>query len=128
MSLGKMGARGGMGRLGAVSGGASGPQIQLSGSTIPDTATSGTTVGTLSVVRATGSPTFTLSSNPGALFSITGALLKTAATLSAGSYPITVHVTGMTPSVPDRAFLITVTHISANTGQPMGMLLSLTYA
>jgi hypothetical protein len=36
-------------------------------------------------------------------------LLKTAATLTAGSYPITVHVTGMTPAVPDAPFLINVT-------------------
>lgn len=94
-------------------GSAGAPQIRLSNATIPDTTASGSTVGILSVSGATGTPTFTLSSNPGALFSITGTALKTAAILSAGSYPITVHVTGMTPSPPDRAVVIFVTHASS---------------
>jgi hypothetical protein len=107
-------------------GGASGSQIQVSNSSIPDTTSIGSTVGTLSVSGSAGAYTYSLTSNPGSLFSITGPALKTAATLSAGPYPITIAAAG-TPTVPNRAFLITVTHVSANSGQPMGLLLALTY-
>lgn len=87
--------------------GAAGPQILLSNASIPDSTASGSTVGTLSVSNG-GTYTYSLTSNPGSLFSITGTALKTAATISAGSYSITVRATG-TPTVADRAFLITVT-------------------
>jgi len=94
--------------LGRLLFGKAGRQIQLSNSSIPDTTASGSTVGALSVSNSTGSYSFSLVSNPGALFSISGTTLKTASTLSAGSYPITVRATGA-PAVPDRSFLIVVT-------------------
>lgn len=84
--------------------------ILLSGTaSIPDNTTSGSTVGTLSVVGGSGTYTFTLTSNPGAHFSISAALLKTSGTLTAGSYPITVHADNGAGSTFDRNFSITVT-------------------
>lgn len=105
MGFGKLGARGGFGSLGIPGG--LGLRILLSNATIPDSTASGSTVGTLSASNG-GTYTYSLTSNPGALFSIVGTALKTASTLTAGSYPITVRATG-SPAVPDRAFLITVT-------------------
>lgn len=128
--FGRMGARGGFGR-GALLGGAgkSGPRIALSSATIADTASIGDTVGTLSVVGGSGSYTFTLTSNPGSLFSISAALLKVAGSLTAGSDAITVHADNGVDTPISQPFLITVTHAaSGTTGQAMGLLLSLTYA
>jgi hypothetical protein len=87
--------------------------IQLSSATIADTASVGTVIGTLSVIGGTGSYTFTLTSNPGSLFSITGNSLKVAAALTAGSDAITVHADNGAGSVLNQPFLITVTHASA---------------
>lgn len=83
-------------------------QIQLSAATVLNNATVGTTIGTLSVLNGTGTYTFTLTSNPGGLFSISGALLKVAAGLTIGSDPITVHADNGAGSVLDVALLITV--------------------
>jgi len=115
MSFGRLGAS--FGRLGARGGGSSGPTIHLSASTIADTAAVGDTVGVLSVLGGTGSYTFTLTSNPGLLFSIAGSALKVAAALTAGSDAITVQADNGAGSVVTRAFLITVTH-SAGTSVP----------
>jgi len=93
---------------------ASGPLIRLTGRTVAETAATGTTVGTLSVVNATGTPTFTLTDSAGGKFAITGALLKTNAALdyeTATFHTITVHVTGMTPTVADRTFIVLVTDV-----------------
>lgn len=104
-----------LGSMGTVGGASKVPQLHLSAATIPDTTASGSTVGDLSVSDGTGSYTYSLTSNPGTLFSITGAALKTAATLTAGSYPITVQAdNGVDPPV-SRAFLITVTSSSGST-------------
>lgn len=94
----------------SVGNGVTGPSIQLSSATIADTASIGDTIGTLSVSGGTGTYTFTLTSNPGSLFSISGTSLKVAAALSAGSDAITVHADNGAGSTIDRAFLITVTH------------------
>ncbi len=88
---------------------AAAPQLRLSSATIPDTTESGGTVGTLSVANGSGIYTYSLISNPADLFSVTSDLLKTAAALTAGSYPITVEAdNGVDPPI-SRAFLITVT-------------------
>jgi hypothetical protein len=97
----------------AVMGGRGAPAIVLSSATIPDTATVGTTIGTLSVIGGAGSYVFTLTSNPGALFSISGSNLQVAAALTAGSDAITVHADNGAGSVLNRALLITVTHVGA---------------
>lgn len=102
--------------------------IVLSNATIADTASVGDLVGNLSVVNGSGTYTYTLTSNPGTLFSITTAALKTAAALTAGSDAITVHADNGAGSVLNRAFLITVTSSASTAGQPMGLLLTLTYA
>lgn len=82
--------------------------IQLSSATIADSASIGDVVGLLSVSGGVGAYTFTLTSNPGGLFSITGNQLKVAAALSDGSDPITVHADNGAGSIFDKAFLINV--------------------
>ena len=91
-----------------------GPIMVLSGSSTTDAAAIGDLVGTLSVVNGSGSYTFTLTSNPGGLFSITGNQLKVAAALSAGNKPITVHADNGAGSVLDWNFTIVVS--AAGTG------------
>ena len=83
--------------------------IQLSSATVPDNAGIGTVVGLLSVSGGAGAYTFTLTSNPGGLFSIVGNQLRVAAALTAGSDPITVHADNGAGSIFDRPFIITVT-------------------
>ena len=82
--------------------------IQLSASTVVSNAAIGTTIGTLSVFNGSGTYTYTLTSNPGSLFSISGSSLQVAASLSPGSDPITVHADNGAGSVLNATFLITV--------------------
>lgn len=77
---------------------------------IADTASVGDVVGTIAVLGGTGSYTFTLTSNPGGLFSITGNQLKVAASLSAGTDPITIHADNGAGSTGDLATSVVVTH------------------
>lgn len=84
------------------------PQIQLSAATALSTATIGTVIGALSVSNGSGSYTFTLTSNPGGLFSISGSNLQVAAALSVGSDPITVHADNGAGGVLNMSFVITV--------------------
>lgn len=95
-----------------------GPVLNLSGSSVADTASVGTTVGTLSVSGGSGTYTFTLTSNPGSLFSISGSALQVAASLSAGSDAITIKADNGAGSVITQPFLITATHAPANTVAP----------
>lgn len=97
----------------AFLGGITGASIQLSNATVLDSASVGFVIGTLSVTGGTGTYTFTLTSNPGTLFSITTASLKVAAALTAGSDPITVHADNGAGSVLNRSFIILVTHASS---------------
>lgn len=97
-----------------ASGGVVGPSIQLSNATIADTADINDIVGVLSVANGEGDYTFTLTSNPETLFKISGSSLEVAAALSAGSDAITVHADNGAGSTIDRAFIITVTHMSAS--------------
>ena len=69
------------------------PVIALSNATVASSASIGTTVGTLSVLRGTGPYTYALTSNPGGLYSISGSALQVAAALSAGSDPILIRAT-----------------------------------
>lgn len=84
------------------------PVIALSNATVASTATVGTTIGSLSVVNGIGSYTFTLTSNPGTLFSISGSSLQVAAALTAGSDPITIHADNGAGGVITQPFTITV--------------------
>jgi hypothetical protein len=101
------------GQLSRIAANGIGATIQLSSATVADTATIGTVIGALSVVGGTGSYIFTLTSNPGGLFSISGSNLQVAAALTAGSDAITVHADNGAGSVLNRALLITVTHVGA---------------
>jgi len=89
-------------------------QLLLSNTTVASSATVGTTVGTLSVINGSGSYTFSLTSNPGSLFSIAGALLKTAASLTVGSDPITVQANNGAGGIATQPFVITVTGSCSN--------------
>jgi hypothetical protein len=109
--------------------GAGGPAIQLSNASFTAGSTQGTAIGTLSVSGGTGTYTFTLTdsaSNKAQVAGTNGVNLQAgSASAFAGSFSITVSATnGGTPIT--RTFLITATGTS--TGQPIGLLLSLTYA
>lgn len=108
MAFGKLGAS--FSRLGASGGTA---RIALSSSTVADTAAIGTVIGNMSVVGGTGVYTFTLTSNPGGLFSIVGSSLQVAAALTAGSDAISIQANNGAGSVITQPFLITVTHLGA---------------
>jgi hypothetical protein len=130
MSFGKLGSLGrGYGRLG--SGGGSQRGIRLSASTFPAASAQNTAIGTLSVVGGTGTYTFTLTDSHTNAVQVAGTngvnLQVGSASSSAGSFSITVHADNGAGSTFDRTFLITAT-ASGTTGQPMGLLLSLTYA
>jgi hypothetical protein len=116
MAFGQLGA--GFGRLGTVAGGA---RISLSSSTISVSATVGTVIGTLSVIGGTGAYTFTLTSNPGSLFSISGSSLQVAAALSAGSDAISINANNGVGSSITQPFLITVTP----TGGPVALAMDM---
>lgn len=94
----------------------SGGAIQLSNATIPASSSIGTTIGTFSVLGGTGSYTYSLISNPGGLFSISGNQLQVAASLTAGSDPIMVRANNGTGSVITQPFIITVTAVVACNG------------
>jgi hypothetical protein len=87
--------------------------LELSGSTISDTASIGDMVGTLSVTDGSGSYTYALTSNPGSLYAIDGNALEVAGALSAGSNSITIEADIGVDTPISRAFLITVTAPSA---------------
>lgn len=103
--------------------------ILLSNTTIPSSASIGTVIGTFSVPGGIGSYSYSLVSNPGGLFSISGNQLQVAAALTAGSDPITVQANNGGGSVLTQPFTITVTStvtcagtIDLSTGCAMPML------
>lgn len=108
MSFGRLGALGrGFGRLGS---GGKTISLNLSNSSFPENSALNTVIGTLSVSGGTGSYTFTLTSNPGTLFNISGSSLRvTSTTIAAGSYPVTIQADNGAGSVISKAFLLTAT-------------------
>ena len=84
--------------------------INLSNATVTSTTAGiGSSVGSLSVTGgSTRAYTFSLTNNPGGLFSIGGSTLSVAAALSAGLDPITIRATDTGVSVLSRGFVITV--------------------
>ena len=116
---------GGLGRVfGKLGAGGSSANLLLSASTFTANSSIGTVIGTMSVIRGTGAYTFSLTSNPGSLFSITTNQLKVAnASISAGSYPITIKADNGAGSVVTRSFLLTATGVG---GGAFGLLLALT--
>ena len=94
-------------------GGAGGGLILLSNATVTEGSSVGTVVGDFSVVGgSTRAYTFTLTSNPGGLFSVGGSTLAVAAALTAGTDPITVRASDTGISVINGAFNITITSTS----------------
>jgi hypothetical protein len=96
---------------GATQGGGSALITSPGNITTLDTASVGDVLATLAVSGGTGVYTFSLTSNPGGLFSIAGNQLKVAASLSAGTDPITIRAdngAGDTPSLPTA---VMVTHV-----------------
>ncbi len=129
MAFAKLGAWGrGFGHFGASPGG-SGAKLNLSASTFVENSALNTVIGTLSVSGGIGVYTYSFQSNPGTLFNISGSSLRvTSTTIAAGSYPVTIRADNGAGSVIDRVFLLTATPVGgASAGQPMGLLLSLTY-
>lgn len=128
MAFAKLGARGGFAGLGSSLGGYS-RGIRLSAATFPAGSAQNTAIGTLSVVGGTGTYTFTLTDSHTNAVQVAGAngvnLQVGSASSSAGSFSITVHADNGAGSTFDRVFLITAT--ASNSGQPMGLLLTLTY-
>jgi hypothetical protein len=94
------------------SGPGGGGTITTSPSTIsiPDTTTPGTTIATISVAGGTGAYTFTLT-DPSGQFTIVGNQLQVAGTLTAGSYPVTIHGANSFGDNPNLTTTIYVTHI-----------------
>lgn len=97
-----------------------GAAVNLSGASIVDSAGIGTVIGALSVVRGAGNYTYTLTSNPGGLFSISGSNLQVAAALGAqdGVHPITVQANNGHGSIINQTFAITV-FSSATQSEPI---------
>lgn len=92
------------------SGGGVGGVILLSNATVTEGSSIGTVIGNFSVIGgSTRAYTFTLSSNPGGLFSVGGSTLEVAAALTAGNAPITVRASDTGISVINGAFNITIT-------------------
>jgi hypothetical protein len=99
-------------------GGASG-SILLSNATVTEGSSVGTVVGNFSVSGGSTRPyTFSLTSNPGGLFSVGGSTLAVAAALTAGLAPITVSASDTGTSVINGAFTITITSSTPSTYVP----------
>ena len=93
--------------------GAGGGLILLSNATVTEGSSVGTVVGDFSVSGgSTRAYTFTLTSNPGGLFSVGGSTLAVAAALTAGNAPITVRASDTGVSVINGGFNITITSTS----------------
>jgi hypothetical protein len=96
------------------SGGGVGGSILLSNATVTEGSSVGTVVGNFSVSGgSTRAYTFTLTSNPGGLFSVGGSTLAVAAGLTAGIDPITVRASDTGVSTINGSFSITVTSSAA---------------
>lgn len=90
-------------------GGASLGSILLSNATVAEGSSVGTVVGNFSVSGGSTRPyTFTLTSNPGGLFSVGGSTLAVAAALTAGIAPIAVRASDTGTSVINGGFDITI--------------------
>jgi hypothetical protein len=90
--------------------GGGGPVILLSNATVTSASSVGTVVGDFSVSGgSTRAYTFSLTSNPGGLFSVSGSTLAVAAALSPAVDPITARASDTGTSVVTGFFAITVT-------------------
>jgi hypothetical protein len=89
------------------------PDIILSDDIVAENVPIGWLVGTLRCTNITGTPVYTLTDASGK-FSVAGDQLLTAGTLDfdmAATYQITVSVAGVTPTIVDKVFTISVTDV-----------------
>lgn len=112
----------------ATGGGGPGLRIALSNSTIAVGSANGTTLGTASITggHVTGTPAWSLTDGTGTfqINSVTGVVtvLSNTDLASPGTIPITVSVSGVTPTVPTGHFNILVVSVSQQLdAQPLGM-------
>lgn len=101
----------------ALGSGVSIPRIVLSASSALDSASVGDDVGTASISGSTtGTASWSLSDDAGGKYSINSStgLVEVAGALTAGIDIITISVSGLTPSVSDRSFTITVSDAPTN--------------
>lgn len=118
MSFGRLGALGrGFGRLGG--GGANLRGIRLSASALAENSAESTAIGTLSVAGATGTASFTLvdsSSNKVKLAGTNNVNVQAGSAAvdyeTTQSFTFEVSVSGVTPSLPNATFTITVTDVN----------------
>lgn len=103
-------------------GSAAATRIALSNSYVDSAAAVSTVVGTLSVFGANGTPVYALDDDAGGKFQISGDELQVAAALSEQDYTVIVSVSGVSPTVRPKTFII---HAIA-VGSPIGLLLALT--
>jgi len=90
------------------------PTIQLSASSILESALSGSTVGVLSVSDGTGVYTFTKTADPDAKFAVSGSNLNTSAALdyeTATSHSVTIQASNGVDAAISRTFTISVTDV-----------------
>lgn len=95
------------------------PTVVLGAATVPENSPVNTVVGTLSVSNGPvgTSYSYSLISNPGNRFNISGSTLRSSAVLdfeTAASHTVTIRATGSDASVIDQAFVITVTDIASS--------------
>lgn len=100
--------------------------IRLSGQHVAEDAALGDFVGTLTVVNASGTPTFTLEDNAGGLFALDDVVLEVNGALDYGLatfHTIEVSVSGVTPAPANRQFTIYVSEVDEPVASGMRALL-----
>lgn len=93
------------------------PVIVLTGDEIPEDASVGDTVGTLTISGTyTGTPVFALDDDAGGLFVLDGDDIEVAGALdyeTADEHTVTVSVSGIDPVIDPQDFVVTVTNVTA---------------
>lgn len=100
--------------LGGGTGGASGPRIAISSTSVSESAPNPTTIGTLSVVNGSGVYTFTKTADPDAKFAVSGSNLNTAAALNyetATFHSVTIQADNGVDAPLTRAYSINVVNV-----------------
>lgn len=126
MSFGRLGALGrGFGRLGGGGGASRAPAIRLSAAILAENSAESTAIGTLSVVNATGTASFTLvdsSSNKVKLAGANNVNVQAGATPSdyeaTPTFTFEVSVSGVTPAISNATFTIFVTDVAEGGNAP----------
>ena len=91
------------------------PRIRLSSTSVAESVTNPTTIGTLSVVNGSGTYTFTETADPDSKFAVSGSNLNTAATLdyeTATTHSVTIQADNGVDTPLSRTFTINVTDVA----------------